>query len=450
MGRRIPEFDSIITLFPGGFKPHNQYIVLAMEKTPTQPKSNSKYRLTVIGLIIFAALVFIDPFGWFTPPSVFRPGVKPENAQEYARVIRTRGENAQDFLIDALQTHDVVYLSELGGLKEEPLFLAQTLPQAVDQGGADVLGVYFLLAEDQDAIDALLSAPEFDQEKAKELLFNRLPLWGYQEYLEVLKAGWVVRQRESARAQSFRILGLNIRQNYSEISSEDDMKDPAKVRTILEPGIPDLAMADTLTGYLEDHPDSTVLAYTTREQAMPEVDLRMYTEQMEGLGYPDQYQFARILHRRGYRDVAHITFHSPWPTNNTQNRSQYPAEGTVDAALDILLSDATIPDLPVAVPVSGTAFAEVEITDTIYAYGFGEDEQGTLYFGDMADAFIILQRLNRLHGATPIPHFVTAENFDQAKETFPGPISSDIRIEDFQTFIRKYAENRSNILSDMK
>jgi hypothetical protein len=118
--------------------------------------------------------------------------------------------------------------------------------------------------------------------------------------------------------------------------------------------------------------------------------------------------------------------------------------------MDILQQQGELPDFPFAVSVEGTTFASVEISDTIYAYGFGEDGEVPIEFKDIADGFIVLERLHKLNGATPIPNFVTLENFEQAKANFPGPISSDIRVQDFETFISRYAENRGNILSDMK
>ena len=413
-----------------------------MQKKGPTPRNARIVSIVMIGMALF---VFFDPFGWLTPQGDLRPRVSQEDAAAYGSYMAESARPADEYLRSAVENHQITYLSELGAIGDEPAYLAAQLPQLVEQAGLNTLGLYFLLAADQPQIDRLMASSSFDADLANRLLFNRLVIWGYREYRDILEAAWRIEQQSPG---ALRVLGLNVQQDFSQLTEDSDIEDPQKVRTILANGIPDRVMAETLTSFLQQNSGARVLAFISREQGFPDLDLPYYTAQLAGLGYENENSFARLVHMAGYTDDASLTFHSLWPSNETANRSDYPGSGSIDAGLDSWeAAEGELP-LPVGFDIAGP-LESVVIQRSFYNYGFSGEGDDVLYFGRLFDGYIVLKRLPDLLMATPIDGFITEENLAAAAENFPGPRPQNPTVEGFTDYILGYAETRMEILKNM-
>lgn len=415
------------------------YIVLRMSaKRPSAGNS----RIMIFILIAAALFLFLDPFGLFRSGGNARPFVNSDNATSYARYLKDAAQAADSYLLEAVRSHQIVYLSELGGVADEIGFLNQVLPDLVQEGGLNAIGLYFLLAADQAEIDRLMTGVSFDTALADKLLFNRLVLWGYREYRDLLETAWRINQ-----TASLKVLGLNLAQDYSQIVSEDDVRDPEKVKTILSNGIPDRVMSRALINWFQQNPNGKVLNYIVREQGFPRLDSHFYGAQLEAWGYENERTFARLVHEAGYNDDFALTFHSAWPSSQSAGQIAYPASGAVDAAFDVLKGAGEAPELPVGFDVAGP-LADVGIVGSLYDYGF--EEEGEPKFSWLFDGYLVLKPYAELSKVTPIPNFINEGNFEEALRRFPGPDPRNATVDGLNSYMAGYADSRVELHSQMK
>jgi hypothetical protein len=411
--------------------------------------------LIVMAIMIATGLfIYFDPFHWIIPDGYLRPHVEPDLAQELGLELEEHAIPAGVFLLQQVQQHRIIYLSELGGIAQEPLFLANNLEDLVFQAGLEQLGLHILRAEDQVLIDQLMEAESFDEEFAKRLLFQRSVVWGYQEYLAIIRQAWQVNNR---RPGALRVIGLQIRQDFSQILTQQDLQDPAKLRTLMNNGIPDRRMAEHLLEFLNPEQPKTTLLFVLREQTFPQIDLPLYVQQMEGLGFSGEVQFARLIYQAGFTQSVSLTFHSPWPSNQTRNRSEFPADGAIDAALDLWEESNRSTNrgnrnqsiYPIGFLFQGP-FSALPIQRSLFNFGFSGEGADTLLLGQSFDGTIVLDRIHRLTAAQVIPNFITQENLSQAIQWFPGPTPAQAQPNEVMTFIRRFAENRERIVKEFR
>ena len=411
--------------------------------------------LIVMAIMIATGLfIYFDPFHWIIPDGYLRPPVEPALAQELGLELEELAMPAGDFLLQQVRQHRIIYLSELGGLAQEPLFFANHLEDLVFEAGLEQLGLHILRADDQVLIDQLMEAGTFDEELAKRLLFQRSVVWGYQEYLAIIRQAWQVNNR---RPGALRVIGLQIRQDFSQILTQQDLQDPAKLRTLMNNGIPDRRMAEHLLEFLDPEQPKTTLLFVLREQTFPQIDLPLYVQQMDGLGFPGEVQFARLIYQAGFTQSVSLTFHSPWPSNLTRNRSEFPADGAIDAALDLWEESKRSTNqgnrnqslYPIGFLFQGP-FSALPIQRSLFNFGFSGEGADTLLLGQSFDGTIVLDRIHRLTAAQVIPNFITPENLSLAIEWFPGPTPTQAQPNEVMNFMRRFAENRERVVKEFR
>jgi hypothetical protein len=404
-------------------------------------------RITAAVLIVLAlAVVFImfNPFGWFEPPE--QPLIEVDSAEAesvYEELSALPAANAGETFGELFSRYPVVLAGELGAVAEEARFIAELVP-LLPSMGVRILAMEHLLADDQEMIDRLLAGEEFDEYLAEELLFRRLVTWGYREYLDILRAAWEANRGADG---PFRVLGLNVLQDYRGIETVEDFRDPVKLREVMRNGVPDEYMADVLSREVIGRGQSA-LAFVTREKSFTGFLLKTHSEEMTAIGIEEERQMGRILFEEHGDRFATVLFHSPWPTSLTNSRAQYPVNGVIDAALDRLEADGS-PGYPLYIDLRELDIApDVLIRNTNYAIGYNSEREpeNTLRFADMAELYIVLGRIEDLSGATPIDGFVDGEREQWAVENFPGSRYVDADAGDVNDFIRRFSEDRTALL----
>jgi len=81
--------------------------------------------------------------------------------------------------------------------------------------------------EDQDRIDSLLAAPEWNEEEARAIVFDQNVEWGYREYVDLFRADWELNRELDPGAPRFRLLGVNDSPDWSQVRDREDREDAA-------------------------------------------------------------------------------------------------------------------------------------------------------------------------------------------------------------------------------
>lgn len=392
------------------------------------------FSFIALGLAVF---VFLDPFGILRPRHrVFRGSFPPERLEQLAQELEQRGRRPEEYLLTMLERHAVVLLGEFGRIREQVEFLRSALPQ-LHAAGHSVLGLSHLRAVDQPDIDRLLSADAFDRTLAEELLFRRKVLWGYTEYLELLRTAWELNAGRGPGQPAFVLLGLGARTEYSHVRSAADMEDAAVLRRVFPDGLPDEVMADAIMAYTAQA-DGSMLVYTGIESSFSRFVDRQYAAavSLQGIGRPAR---AGVLVYRELGDaVATVLLHSPWPDAGERGGLGYPLEGLLDAVFELRPQ-------PVAWSLAGSAFADIPVEHGLYVEGAER-----LNFGDMACGYILLAPLSGYSTVASIPGFITAENLERAVSGFPGPTPPRASATGLNDYMRTLSEDLQKRLREFR
>lgn len=93
-----------------------------------------------------------------------------------------------DYVLARLERHPIVILGEAHWIRHDVELVIELVPKLAER--RIVLALETLPAEEQEAIDRLLGAPEWDG--AGALRVQRAAAWPYRQYLDILRAAWRV------------------------------------------------------------------------------------------------------------------------------------------------------------------------------------------------------------------------------------------------------------------
>lgn len=400
--------------------------------------ARSRRNVVTIVLVFAALFLFIDPFGFFPSRGSINPaGIEADEVQTGVGYIRENHMSPVSYVVDLFSDHDIVFLGEFGRLKQHVEFVHELIP-ALHEAGVRHLGLQYAAQSDQDRIDTLLTASEYDQEAVEEILFNRLVVWGFQEYAEIFRTAWEVNQDLDPGEEPFRIRALNIQRDYSAIETPEDAEDPDTIRGMLSQGIPDQAMAEEVLTHFVDE-GHKALVFSQIEHAFTGYARPQYRDRMAELGFDDAERMGNIVYDRiGDRAVT-VYLHGPWPDSESPTQVGYAADGLVDAVIRRLPGEYKVGGFDVA----GSPFAEVSIDSGTYAYN-RED----LSFGDVTDGYVYFGRVTELSAVTPIEGFFNEENIDEAVRNFPGPSPEDAGPRELNRYLSQMADSLERAIDE--
>jgi len=244
------------------------------------------------------------------------------------------GRAPEEYILSKFADHDVVFLGEYHRIRHDPV-LVQNLVPLLDRAGIRNLGIEFALASDQRLIDSLLAAPAYDEGLACRIFWDQWPMWGYQEYVDILRAGWDVNHRHAPGTPRFRVLGLNSRADWSRVWKPEDLADPEIRKTVRPEGSSDSIMALTIEREVLARGEKALIysgiyhAFTRFRQP----------GDLDSTGRPKPSSFARMGHRIHERIGDRcwvIALHAPWP--GTKGYEDQNAVRPLDGVLDSLLA----------------------------------------------------------------------------------------------------------------
>jgi hypothetical protein len=161
------------------------------------------------------ALLVVGLFGQAQVPpdanarmSNLSPGVVG-SVQKY---IADHHESPEDYVVRQFATHDIIFMGEMHGVRQNLEFLQRLLPR-LHAAGVYNLGYEFSVYKDQPKIDRLLASTSYDPGIANDLLSEIDLTYVTQEYTDVYKAAWELNRKLPPGAHPFRIVALNIDEN---------------------------------------------------------------------------------------------------------------------------------------------------------------------------------------------------------------------------------------------
>jgi len=367
--------------------------------------------LLIVVVAIAAIFLFFNPLKYFNRNSnaVQRPSASAAAVAPLLSYAQASWRSPEDYVIAAFAGHDIVFLGEFYKIKQNVQLVGALIPRLYAAGIRNI-GIEYALSDDQQDIDSLVTAPAWDEARSRAITFDWLVTWGYQEYIDLYKAAWQVNQGRPKGAQPFRVVGLNVRQNWEYLKTQNDVNNAKTVASIMGNGIPDAHIAEVIDREFVQK-GQKALIYCGTQHVFTRYHSKAYEKNAADMKLSETRRAGNIVYDRiGARAFA-ITLHEPWPDPSQKSGLSYPAGGAIDALIDALPQDKKSAGWDTA----GTPLGALSIQNSGYADG---TTAATL--ADLFDGYIIQGPIALYTTVTPIKDFIQPQDVDRANKYFPG------------------------------
>jgi hypothetical protein len=308
------------------------------------------------------------------------------------RALRSRVQTPDQFLASRFEKHDLVFLGENHHVRDTCEFVAEVLP-TLYKGGARQLATEFLRSSQTKAVQRLVNAETWDRDACIAIMRELpWPIWGFEEYLEILHAVWRLNHSLEPGQEPFRILGLDSEwDQYETWFGKMSRKQSFQERVDRE---------NNMVTMLESHA------------------LKAGRKTLVHIGFQHSVTFhggraAAVLHNkypgRLFQVVMHMKF-GALKTRTVKPKKKQKKAKRYSALTEILEELVRTHGKPLAFEVLGTpvgAMHDISLSLNRMV--------PKVRFEQLAQGYVILVPLDRLQKATWIPGFITAEKFEQAR-----------------------------------
>ncbi len=349
----------------------------------------------------------------------------PALQAELSGWLSQNGDTPENYVIKLLADHDVVFLGEQHRARHDVLFV-QSLIKPLYESGVRALATEFGRREDQPLIDALVTAPEWDEDMACRIVFLQFVWWGYREYVDVYRAAWSLNQELSEGEPPFRIIGINDSPDWSFIKTQADRDDPKVKRQAWRGGGED-KWAEAILDVVRS--GEKVVVHCGIHHGFTEYRQPIVTK--DGfLRFDNSLRCGNHVFNELGKKAVTVFLHAPWNGREGYgSKMRHPADGIIDALMLATGPQSTGFDL------NGTPFGDLRIKDAVYCHGYDDFK-----LGDFCDGWIYTKPISQYEGVTAILDWINETNLEHAQAQSPNPRFRDASAERFNSAINRDAE----------
>jgi hypothetical protein len=349
--------------------------------------------------------------------------------------VERHAQPPEDYVVAAFAAHDIVFLGELPKIRQDVQFVSSLIPRLAAAGISN-LGIEYALSDDQEKIDALVTAGAWDEARARSIVFDWVVTWGFQEYIDIFHTAWKLNRGLPAGGRPFRIVGLSVRENWQYLRSERDSRDPAVVAKVFGNGIPDAHMAQIIEREFTGKGEKALIFCGT-QHAFTAYRNPDYERDAAELKLAETRRAGNIVYAKIGSRAFSIAIHSPWPDPGSRSGLAWAADGGVDALIDALPPEKSSAGFDTSGPLGALPVTR----------GYRSASGGALTLRDLFDGYVILGPVADYRPVTPIADFVRPEDAGQALERFPGPKPASLTAEQANRAIADDAKALENLLA---
>jgi len=376
-------------------------------------------------ILALCGLCAVAPGGTEAAAPEDPPALPHEQQSVLASWLEENGEPPESYVVGLFSDHEVVFLGEQHRVKHDVL-LVQSLLDPLHEAGVRVLATEFGRREDQALIDSLVTAPEWNEDLARRIVFLQSVLWGFREYVDVYRSAWELNRRLPEGAPEFRILGIDDSPDWSFVTSAADRNDPEVMREVWRGGGEEY-WARVILDAVESGERVLVhcgIHHAFTEYRQPVVidgEFRRFDSSLRC----GNHVFAAL----GKRAVT-VFLHAPWkPHEGYDAQVCHPADGIIDALM------LAIGPRPVGFGLQGGPFGELRIQNAVYRHGYDDFK-----LMDFCDGWVYTKPISEFEGVTPIPDWIHEGNLETARSQMPNPSFRDASIDAFNSGMARDAD----------
>lgn len=371
-------------------------------------------------LVVAAVLLLLFLAGWtlsiYKTRKLQARNVVPAGAVEVGKVndddcwkflacLEERSLGPVEYITSKFAGHDVVLVGEMHEQKETCEFICRLIAP-VYQAGVRRVCLEILKSKNNEKIKKLVDAGTYDERLAVELLRDSAwPLWGFKEYVDILRTVWEFNSQLPPGAQRIEVVGLDSDWDGYDLlcgslwSKPDDFikvirrdSHMAKIisREILEKGEKALVQI----GYMHTFPHYRLPAVKDGKlvaEASPRFGYKLHEKYGERI-------FQVCMHQRQFGPEVYLD------ENYSRPIVQSDLVGLLERIFELN------GNRPVGFDVQGSPFGNLR-DEKIFFFAF----QRYVLFSDIAQGYVFLKPLNELSKVTWIPGFIDDSNFEKAK-----------------------------------
>ncbi|MBB6462350.1 hypothetical protein [Flammeovirga kamogawensis] len=330
---------------------------------------------------------------------------KPTSSLTTEKYLKEYETTPSEFIIKKFKTNTVVLLGEDHGIKNNLDFVSQLIPKLY-KAGVYNLGMEFGASEMQHKVDSLLSAPQFDEELMRNIMFFYNVGWPYKEYMDVYKNAWKFNTTLKANDKKFRIINLSYQYNWSNYLGENTPEEKAE---IFNKGEADLYRAKVVEKEVFDKNEKALLLVGTPHAFTKFLNRNLENKISENCPAEAIYLGHRLLDKhpdKVYTILLHQAFYG---TEKSNYKLMSPAHGNIEKAM------ALNGNKPIAFDLVHSPMGLLE-DNSFYA-----SCNDTFRLNQFFDAYIFLVPFDQMDGCTYDAHFYDNHNWEDIRVQIPDP-----------------------------
>ena len=307
------------------------------------------------------------------------------------------------YLLKQFENHKIIMLGEEHRVREQLEFVMELIPKLYKSGIRNI-GMEFGCYELQGALDSLVCSDFYDEAAAREMMFTYNVAWPMKEYTDIYYKVWQLNQGLSGDEPRFRIINLSYQYDWSAFKGIRTIGNALKI-------FPKGPIEQFRARVVEKEVMSCnekILILTGTPHAFTRYAYTVYDNLEEGLCRYIRKDFGHLLYAAYGDDVITVLFHQPFYKNGYP-AAVSPCDGAVEKYLEQNFGH------PVGLDLSGHEVGSFKVNSD-YSFGYKD-----LRLRDLADGYIYLKPLHRLHGASLDKKFIEGYPYEKVIEQFPDP-----------------------------
>ena len=338
------------------------------------------------------------------PAAVDVADLEESDYQPFLAYLEQHGASPVEYVTGKFKDHDIVILGEIHEQKETCEFICRLMEPLYHQAGVRCFAMEVLKYKNTALINQLVSGEIYDDQLALRLFRDcPWPIWGFKEYMDILKAVWEVNRKLPPEAERLRVIALD--------SDWDGY--------------------DLLCGSLWKKPDDFI-KMVRRDKHMTKVVRREILDKgakaLVQIGYNHSFthyrqplvikgklmgetprRFGCILHEKYGDRIFQVCLHQRhFGPEVFTGEPEGGASPVLPGLLERIIAMGT--DTPVGFDVENSPFAPLRDRAS-YFFAF----QNYVTFDDIARGYVFLKPLDEISRVTWVEGFIDESNFEQAR-----------------------------------
>lgn len=366
---------------------------------------NTILKLRLVAILL---LVTVSVFSGTKPKD--DGSCKKNEIKEALLYLEKNWKTPEQYILEKFKLYDIVFLSEDHATKHN-LELCRNLIPMLYEAGVFNLGMEFGASEDQARLDSLISAPSYDEDVAREIMFNYNVGWAFAEYMDLYRAAWELNRSLESGSEKFHIVNLSYKYNWSSCDQKSfGMKTPETVRKIFYKGGTEIYRAQIVKDLILDK-NQKILILTGGLHAFTKYNIPEFDYYAENFYRFNDRTFGNLVYKIAPQKVFTILLHYPFGSKSSAKQI-LPAMGLIDNVMS------NFNDKRVGFDLTNTPLGAFRDT-SFFSIGYPN-----FHLSQMADGYIYQKPFSEYQGCTIDEKFFKEKDWSEIQKQFPD---KDIR-----------------------